>query len=241
MLDFDETALQAVREGRLLIDRYDAWLHSEFAPFVGQRVLEIGCGLGNLSQHLLNRQLLVAIDSSPLSVLAVQEKFGSHKNFRAFTMSITAPEVTALADDQIDTAISLNVFEHIERDDVALEHTWRILQPGGMLILIIPAHAFLYGEMDRSIGHYRRYTKESLRRQLEQAGFEIVRQKYFNLLGALGWLVNGRLLRRRVPPTGQLKLFNRLVPLIRVLEGTVSMPAGISLLSVSRKLGRVAQ
>jgi SAM-dependent methyltransferase len=237
-MDFDQGALQAVREGRLLIDRYDAWLFEEFKPYLGRRIIEIGCGLGNLTRHFLDCDLAVGIDTSDHSVAEVQRRYAGHANVEAFDLSITDPQVLALMEKRFDTAVSLNVFEHIEDDELALRHTWHLLQPGaGTLILIVPAHPWLYGTMDRSIGHYRRYTKSTLGRKLERLGFRVLHQKYINALGALGWLVNGRILRRTVPPTGQLQTFNALVPSLQRLESLLPPPFGISLLAIAKKVG----
>jgi hypothetical protein len=89
--------------------------------------------------------------------------------------------------------------------------------------------------MDRAIGHYRRYDKGTMGRKLAETGLSTVMQKYINALGAVGWFVNGRILRQQVPPSGQLRSFNHLVPLIRRVEGAVDTPFGISLLAVARK------
>lgn len=236
-MDFDQGALQAVREGRLLIDRYDAWLFEEFKPYLGRRIFEIGCGLGNLTGHFLDSDLVVGIDTSDDSVADVKRRFAGHPNVQAFSLSITDPQVLGLMDMRFDTAVSLNVFEHIDDDELALHHTCKLLQPGvGTLILIVPAHSWLYGTMDSSIGHYRRYTKSTLGRKLEQSGFRVVHQKYINVLGALGWFVNGRILKRTVPPTGQLKTFNMLVPSLQRVETLLPPPFGISLLAVAKKV-----
>jgi SAM-dependent methyltransferase len=236
-MNFDEAAMQAVREGRLLIDRYDAWLFRKIEPYLGRRVLEIGCGLGNMSRRLLasRRDLIVAIDTSAESVAAVRQQFAAHPNLRAVVYSITAPEVLALQSDNFDSAVSLNVFEHIEDDVLALRQTRQLLQPEGRLVLIVPAHEWLYGTMDRSIGHYRRYTKESLRGKLEETGFRVVRQAYVNLLGAMGWWLHGRVLRHKTPPAGQLRLFNALVPYWTALEDRAAPPFGISVLSIAER------
>lgn len=231
----DEKALQEVRESRLLIDRVDDWLFDEFRAYVGQRVLEIGCGLGNHFEHLLDRESLVGIDVSQESIAQVRMRFSTRSNVRVMTMDITAEAALALASYECDTALSVNVFEHIKDDQVALQHTYDVLQPGGRLILVVPAHSWLYGPMDSSIGHFRRYTRDMLGERLQRAGFRVMKLKYVNALGALGWLVNGRLLRRRVPPRGQLKLLNLMVPWLQALERYVRTPIGVSLLAISEK------
>jgi SAM-dependent methyltransferase len=234
-LEYSEEALQEVRERRLLIDQVDRWLYDEISPYLGQRVLEIGCGLGNLARLLDDRELYVGTDVSEGSVAHVQELYHSQPQVRAFVADVTDPEFGRLARFGLDTVVSLNVFEHLGDDLLALRHACQVLQPGGALILVVPAHQRLYGTMDRAIGHYRRYDKGTMKDKLARAGLTPVLQKYINGLGALGWFLNGRILRQQVPPSGQLRSFNRLVPLLRRVEGVVDMPFGISLLAMARK------
>src|SRR5512132_3459567 len=113
-MNFDEKALQTVRETRLLIDGYDAWLYDEFKPYLGRRIIEIGCGMGNQIRHLLDRDFVVGMDTSNESISEIQQRFTVYSNVQAFTVSITDPQVLTLHDFEFDTALSLNVFEHIE-------------------------------------------------------------------------------------------------------------------------------
>lgn len=233
---YDEEALQAVRERRLLIDEYDSWIVEEIRSFLGDRVIEIGCGLGNLLSRLVDRELVVGIENSSSTVEEVRRKFALLENVKIFERSITDPAVLALQQLDLDSAVSLNVLEHIQDDELAMRHIALLLRPGSSFVLIVPAHERLYGTMDSSIGHYRRYTKESAKRKLERAGFAIVRQKYLNSLAALGWFVNGRLLGSKVPPTGLLMLFNKIVPLLKLAERILPPPFGISLMTVAIRL-----
>jgi SAM-dependent methyltransferase len=234
-LEYSEEALQEVRERRLLIDQVDRWLYDEISPYLGQRVLEVGCGLGNLARLLADRELYIGTDVSENSVTHVRELYRSQPQVRAFVADVTGPEFGRLARFGLDTVVSLNVFEHVGDDLLALRNACQVLQPGGTVILVVPAHQRLYGTMDRAIGHYRRYDKRTMELKLAGAGLTPVLQKYINALGALGWFLNGRILRQQVPPSGQLRSFNRLVPFLRRVEGMVDMPFGISLLAVARK------
>lgn len=234
-MEYDEAALQTVRETRLLIDRYDAWLFNEFATFLGNRILEIGCGHGNLFVHLLDREFVAGIETSQRSVEYINRQFATHDNVIAMEADITDDSALTLKQYTFDTVVSLNVFEHIEHDNIAIAHTCQILQPNGTFILIVPAHMGLYGTMDRSIGHFRRYDKTMLKRQFERAGFKVLTQKYLNMLGAAGWFVNGRLFKRHVPPSGQLKLLNVLIPFLETVESRMSPPFGVSVMTVGQK------
>jgi SAM-dependent methyltransferase len=230
-----EMALQQVRERRLLLDQVDRWLLEEISPFLGQRVLEVGCGLGNLTAHLLDRELVVGIDVSAESVRQLQTQYSSYANFQAVVGDITDSQILELGRFAFDTVLSLNVLEHIADDELALQNMAQLLQPGGRLILIVPAHDRLYGSMDRAIGHYRRYSIQTMERHFETVHFRMVYRKYINALGALGWLINGRLLGQNVPPVGQLRLLNAVVAVEKWIERKVPAPFGTSLLAIAEK------
>ncbi|MEA3335287.1 MAG: class I SAM-dependent methyltransferase [Chloroflexota bacterium] len=234
-MEFDEVALQKVREDRLLIDELDRWLYDEIRPFFGQRVLDVGCGLGNFARHLTAKDLYIGTDVSPASVAAVNKTYGAYPNMHAQVANATDPRFRKFKRFEIDTVFSLNVFEHIDDHETALENVAYVLKPGGVLILVVPAHKWLYGSIDRSIGHYRRYDMTLLAEMFREVGINCVKLKYINALGAVGWFANGRVRRQDTPPSGQLKLFNKLVPLIRRFESLVPVPFGISLLAVARK------
>ena len=236
-MNYDESALQRVREDRLLIDRCDAWLFEEIEPFLGQRILEVGCGLGNLARLLRDRELYIGIDSCGESVSVLQTQYVNDSNMKFLCMDVTDPSVDGLGNHRLDTVVSMNVFEHIDDDVIALRQVCRLLQPDGWLVLVVPAHDFLYGTMDRAIGHCRRYTKASMARKMAAAGLRVHEQKYLNALGALGWFVNGRILRQPVPPSNQLRAFNKIVPIVQKMERIVKSPIGISLLTIAKREG----
>jgi len=136
--------------------------------------------------------------------------------------------------ERIDTVLCLNVLEHVERDDVALRGLHDLLEPGGRLVLLVPALPALYGSLDRALDHHRRYSRNELLQKLRAAGFEVETNRFFNLLGVLGWTMNSRILKRTTFPPLQLALYDRLVPLFR-LESRFRLPIGMSLIAVARK------
>lgn len=234
-LVFDEAALQEVRELRLLIDQCDAWLFEVVQPYMGQRILEIGCGLGNLLRLLTDRELVFGTDISQDSIDYVRQEYGRYPNIKAAVLDVSDVAFPQSLPERFDTVVSLNVFEHIQYDTQALSNVFKVLDPGGKLILIVPAHPWLYGPMDRSIGHYRRYTIDDLAMKLKLVGFSICSQRYINPIGAIGWLVNGRVLRRQTPPAAQLTTFNKIMPLVSALDRYVKVPFGLSVVSISER------
>ena len=234
-MEYSEAALQKVREDRLLIDAVDQWLYEEIEPYLGQRILEIGCGLGNFAHHLTDRNLYLGTETSVDSIEHVSRVFADHANMLFAVADATAPGFVDFGRLSIDTIFSLNVFEHIEDHETALRNAANVLQPGGRLILVVPAHMALYGSIDRAIGHYRRYDKNMAADLFRQAGLTLVKQKYINALGGLGWWANSRLRKEDTPPSGQLRLFNAVVPVLKAVERTVPAPFGISLLTVGQR------
>ncbi len=232
-INYDRLALEQVRKRRLLIDRCDAYLFDLIRPFLGARVLEVGCGLGNLIPHLLDKEILVATDIEPGSIDEVNRRFGQSPNVQAQVCDISNPSAVALSRFKCDTVICLNALEHIQDDRGALANMAQIVVPGGRVVIIVPAFQFLYGTMDASIGHYRRYTHRDLAAKIEKAGLRLEKQYYFNLLGIVGWFVNGKLLRQTVPPSSQLRFYNLIFPIASKIEEFLPRVAGLSLVSIS--------
>jgi 2-polyprenyl-3-methyl-5-hydroxy-6-metoxy-1,4-benzoquinol methylase len=200
---------------------------------LNSRILEVGCGHGNLIPHLLDRDLVVGTDANTEAIAAVRSRYRDCSNLRSYVFDILSPPPDEILNHEIDTVISLNVLEHIEHDTVAVRNMVELLPTGGTLIIIVPAHGWLYGTMDSSIGHFRRYTKATMRHLLIEAGAEVTRQSYHNLFGAIGWWFFGRVLKCTNPPAGQLSLFDRLVPLLAVAERAIRPPFGLSLITVA--------
>ena len=196
----------------------------------GQRVLEIGSGIGNLSAFLLDRERLVLTDTREEYLQRLRRRFGGHANVSVVRVFLPN-DLAALGNQRFDAIICLNVLEHIEDDHGSLMALRGLLAPGGRLVLLVPALPALYGEMDRALGHYRRYTRAELRDRFRHAGLALAHMEYFNLAGIPGWWWAGRVLRRRTIPSGPLKLYDLLVPLFR-LERFLPWRLGQSLIAI---------
>ncbi len=211
--------------------RYNRWIFNRVRDGLGQRVLEVGCGTGTITSFLTDRELVVGIDVVEGYVRSTAERYQGHPNIVIRRHDLTE-SIEPLRSYRFDSAVSVNVFEHIADDEGAMKAVYALLEPGGMFTLLVPSHPALLGPFDRDIGHHRRYTKRELRRKLETSGFTVARIRQTNPVGALGWLVNVRLLGlRRLRGTG---LFDRLVPVLAVLD-LVELPVGLSLIAVARK------
>jgi SAM-dependent methyltransferase len=226
--------LQRLRHVR----RYNEWVWGQLAPHVGDRVLEIGCGVGNFTQFLRNRTAVVATDNNEQYLQLVRNTFEHSDNIHVQRIDWEHPDIAALKAHRFDTIVCLNALEHIENDDGALATFSQLLAPGGQLVLQVPAMRRLYGEIDRAIGHFRRYERDELVAKLTAHGFDPVEVISFNLPGVLAWYLNSVLLRRRTVPGLQARLVNWIVPWLR-LERHWEPRRGMALIAVGRKVRQV--
>ena len=136
---------------------------------------------------------------------------------------------------QFDSIVALNVVEHIEDHELAIADCKKLLRSGGDLIILVPASQILYNQFDKELGHFRRYTKKKLKTLISSQGFEIIYSTYFNSVGMAGWFVSGSVLKKKVIPGGQLKLYNKLVPAIKMADKVVFRQMGLSTIAVGKK------
>lgn len=217
---------------------YLAWQLDQFRPFLGRRVLEIGCGVGGVLSLLGPRECIWGIDVDPEILAYARERFRDRPEFRFAVADLGALDpalVAELAAQRFDTILCINVLEHVRDDIGALQTLERLLVPGGTLALLVPAHLALYGAYDRVDGHWRRYGRAYLRTILSHTRLRPVRMHYFNAAGALGWFVQYRLLRRNVHDQSHFGRMNRLLPIVRPLEAWLPPPFGLSLVAVCRR------
>jgi SAM-dependent methyltransferase len=218
------------------VDRYNAWIYQLIRPYLGRRIVEVGCGIGNMTPYFLPADQLLAFDLLPESAAWVGEKFRHLPQVQVRQGDVCDPAfVAGVATPPFYTVISINMLEHVEHDARALVHMCRLLAPGGRLILFVPAGSYLFGSLDEALGHYRRYDRAGLARRVTRAGFRVERLHYVNALGIAGWFLNSRVLQRRLLPKGQLRMFNTLAPLLQRVEARYPPPFGQSLLCIGRK------
>jgi 2-polyprenyl-3-methyl-5-hydroxy-6-metoxy-1,4-benzoquinol methylase len=208
--------LQAVRRAK----RFNRWIFSQVKDWLGDEVMEAGCGIGNLTEMVLNRKRLVCIDNERFYIERLQQAYGHMTNVTFREADLTVPgEIESTAEEGLfDSVLALNVLEHIEDEVGVLRNFRKILKPGGRVILLVPNNPRLYSKVDAALGHFRRYSRDSLTHCLEGAGFRVAECRGFNRLGGLGWRVSGKIFRNTTLSTGQMSLFELLMPLVRVLE-----------------------
>ena len=222
------------RMGKL--QEYNRWLHDFFAPHLGNRILEIGSGFGNMTKYFADRERVIATDLDPVACETLRATFRDRPavTVDSLVFPLNAEPLDRLRGENLDTVLCANVLEHIEDDRATLSQIREILRPGGKLVLLVPAMPALYGSLDRALHHFRRYSVEELDRKLRDAGFAVENTRFLNRPGVFGWYLNSRIFKRRVLPKSQLKMFSLLMPFLRA-ETKNPPKYGMSLLAIAKK------
>lgn len=216
------------------LDQYNSWIFDAIKGALGSRVLEVGSGTGNVTRFLAaGGREVVATDVEPSYRERLSALFRTSPRVEVSHFDLNSAAPPELVARPFDSVVCLNVLEHIEDDLAALREMRRVIRPGGSLALLVPSHPSLYGEFDRAVGHFRRYSKSGLQSLLGQAAFEVTSIRFFNIAAMLPWLVNGRILRRDYLPRGQTRLADLLVPVLR-LERLIGPPCGLSLIAIAK-------
>ena len=202
--------------------RFTKWMADTIRPYVGDRVLEIGAGIGNLTSNLVPRTMYYASDINPHYISRLEQLRQTRPYLHVHTTDATVAE--SYPQEKFDTVVCLNVVEHIEDDVAALCNIRTSLDKNGRAIILVPNGPQLYGSLDRVLGHYRRYTREQLIDVCERAGFTVEKMLAFNRVGAPGWWLNGKVLKKETFGLGQMKILNLIVPLVRSIDRFLPFP-----------------
>ena len=218
---------------------YNNWVYSHVAPYLGENVLEAGCGNGNITKFILQSSGIkryAGVDMSAAYCEKLKRRFpakpGIDINF--YALDLMDPNLFHLG-ASFDSIACLNVLEHIENDGLVLERFRSMLADNGKLILQVPAFQTLYGTIDKIDGHYRRYTRQTLTRKVREAGLKAVSAFYFNAFGVFAWLWHGKILKLKKHPPSELSMWDKAVPLFRRIESFRRPPFGLSVFLIAEK------
>ena len=220
-------------------DRFNSWLFSNVQPYLNGSILEIGSGIGNISEHILNQHSETSLsDTDPEYVRLLEQRFERHPQLKGiFQIDLeNSPLNQGLAnlEGAFDTVISINVLEHIENDSQAIEYMKFFLKPGGTLIILTPAYPSLLSKLDKALGHFRRYSHKKISDLVKKQGMSIRRLFHFNSIGVIAWTY-GKVLNLRTIPKQEMKLFNKLVPIGKFFDRMLFQKAGLSIIIIAEK------
>lgn len=211
--------------------RYRRYQFALIAPHCGTSVLEVGSGQGDFAAQFTGLRRLVVTDVDEAAVQVLEQRFAGRPEVEAAVLDIDGGPGHG---DPVQSVVAINVLEHIEDDVAALRALARLVEPGGSIVLWVPAYMALYGDFDRRVGHFRRYTPGSLRRVAEDAGLAVERCHPVNLLGGLAWWLAVRMGGTGTPRPRLVATYDRLVvPVTQALERLRPPPFGQSVLCVA--------
>jgi SAM-dependent methyltransferase len=205
-------------------------------PYFGRTVLEVGAGIGATTESLCSgkEDRWVCLEPDPTMASVIEQRITSGE--LPARCEVIVETVAGLdAAEKFDSILYIDVLEHIEDDLAEIRAAAAHLVDGGHLIVLSPAHQFLYTPFDKAIGHFRRYNKKTLS-SLIPASLKQIRLSYLDSFGAFASLGNRMLLRRSMPTLDQVLLWDRrLVPISTFFDPILGFRAGKSILGVWKK------
>jgi 2-polyprenyl-3-methyl-5-hydroxy-6-metoxy-1,4-benzoquinol methylase len=223
--------------------RFNDWIYKQIRTRLNEKmgnILEVGSGLGTFSEKIFRdmgpSSHLMLTDFSIRYVHSLKTKYSSFQNVSVDRMDLDSrEEYSKIGYGKYDSIIALNVLEHVKDDLLALQELYKMLKNGGILIILVPCHKFLFNVIDEKIGHYRRYTKKELHSKINETNFTVTYMHYFNTAGMVGWFFNGNMLKNAEINRTASKWFDRLVPVLNYLDRITSNLTGLSLICCLKK------
>jgi len=216
--------------------RYRAFQFSLIGPHCGTSVLEVGAGLGEFASQLTGLERHVVTDVDPDAVAAMAARFADRPEVEARVLDLAQGAIDL--GTPVASVVAINVLEHIDDDTRALRALAGMTEPGGNIVLWVPAYMQLYGDFDRAVGHVRRYTPRTMTAAIRNAGLGPVLVKPVNLLGGIAWWATVRRGGVGTPNPRLVRTYDRfVVPVTRAVERRVTPPFGQSVLAVARVPG----
>lgn len=221
-------------------DKLNEWMFNEVARYASGRILEIGSGIGNISKFcILNEWDITLSDIRDQYCEKLRNEFKEYTNVRAVrNLDLVHENFEQEYADLIGTydfVFALNVVEHIEEHELALVNAKKLLNTNGKVFILVPAYQNLYNQFDKELYHFRRYTKKTLNAVINNAGFKSEKSFHFNAAGIPGWILYGGILKHKIIPSGQMKVFNQMVPVFRIVDKVLFRKVGLSVISVAKK------
>jgi glycosyltransferase involved in cell wall biosynthesis len=215
--------------------QYVSWMTSLLRPHVRDTVLELGAGIGNIAARMMGKRAhYIASEKDTLYLHALRNRFLRTPNVSVQQLDPSSPADFEPLRESVESVLCLNVLEYVENPHMTLGYIREALQIDGVLLVLVPQGTGLYGTVDQTLGHKRRFKLRELQQLLEQNGFEVVRWEQLNKIGVPAWWIFGRLLKRKHIGKITLKLFDKTVWFWRWVEHLLPWP-GLSLIAVARR------
>lgn len=208
----------------------------QISPHIGRKILEVGAGIGSTATTLKGIEFDKWVCIEPDSNLCAKIEEKINCNILSRKLDVRACLTSDIdASERFDTILYIDVLEHIEDDKAELSYAADHLEAGGKVIVVSPAHSYLYSPFDRKIGHFRRYSKESLTAAIP-SDLELVDVRYLDSVGLIASLANKLLLKSSDPTLGQIRIWDSfMVPVSVGLDRLIRYSAGKSVMAIMTK------
>jgi ubiquinone/menaquinone biosynthesis C-methylase UbiE len=215
-------------------DNYNKWIAQRVKSYLNSPALEIGAGTGNISEWMTGLKSLTLTDIDNRLVNHLKKKFSGQKNITVEPLDVSAKFNSVKF--KFKSLYSVNVLEHIEDEPRALENMNRLLEKKGKIVILVPAKKSAFTQLDKQLGHFRRYEKEELAEKMSKAGFTNLKIEYFNIIGLISWYLRDKIdgKNSNLKPS-HVKAFDWIVPFLMKFEPKKGLPLGISLIAVGTK------
>lgn len=217
-------------------DRFNSWMADAIRPYVGENVLEIGSGIGNLTKKLIPREHYLCTDINPFH-LEITKKLTKNRPY----LKVSYLDLTDLSGfdqnkEKFDTVVCINVIEHLDDDEKAVNNIARLLEKKGRAVILVPRGQKIFGTLDELVGHKRRYSKQMLVDLAKKSGLTVEKILPYNRVSTIFWVINGQILKKKNFGRAQIFIMDLLTPVFRRIDRFVPSPS-LSYLAVFKKPG----
>lgn len=217
---------------------FNNWIYDEIQSGLAGDLLEVGSGIGTFSEKIIKNFPTSSITLSDVSnnyVENLKKKFqNNHVSVEKLDLN-NNKDFQRIGYGRFDSVFAINVLEHVKDDEYCIEQLYKMLRENGTLIILVPCHKFLYNIIDSKIGHFRRYTKKELKTKIGKTHFKIEKMFYFNMIGILGWYLNGDLKKKVEINKTLFNIFDKTIPVFRFFETITGKKIGLSIICFLRK------
>lgn len=212
------------------------WMFGQYEPYIQWGTIwEVGSGHGSMCDFLLPAQKLILSEWDPNFRKRLETRYANKSHVEVTPLDLEDLDVERFRPYQFDTIVTTNVMEHIQNHEEAFRRITSLMNDKTVMITLVPAHMWLYGAIDKKVGHYRRYSKKHLTETLQNAGQRVERIFFFNRASAPFWFFKGRILRKEIIERGDIKAVERILPILKAFDWLFPLPFGQSIIAISKK------
>ena len=228
------------------LSNYRKYQYDLISRYVGVNILEIGAGDRSFTKQIVNNskkriERVISIEPSNTLMEVYDKKYKLPDYVKLTNDNLF--DLTPLSYGLFDTIILIHVMEHIEEDKKAISHLYKLLKPGGKILIEVPALQFLYSIHDKMLGHFRRYNKSNFNQMIDKELYTIEKLFYNDAIGVLGSLFYFKFKKISLKSESGINLVNNqgkiydkyIIPFEKWYESFLTIPFGLSLTGIISK------